>query len=188
MSRRDYCRKKSRRWHHWNKTLKRSKRKCSGQTWDFQHKLSRKIVDNTKANTIIVGDLNVKGMVQSARATAGLNRSTQNNGYLGRFVRFLSYKSEFAGKRFVEIDESNTSKRCFACGKLYDMPLWVRVMRCDCGNVIDRDKNSSVNIMARFLSQFVLWMGYSQFESNLRNTGLPALRLEVHSQEAYRSR
>jgi putative transposase len=183
-SRRDHCLKKSRRWHHWNRTLKKSKRKCSRQTRDFQHKLSRRIVENTKAKTIIVGDLNVKGMAQSAKATNGLNRSTQNNGFLGRFVRFLSYKSELAGKRFVEIDESNTSKRCFACGKLHNMPLWIRVMQCDCGNVIDRDKNSSVNVMVRFLSQFALWTGYSQFESNLRNTGLPAPLLEVHSQEA----
>ena len=64
------------------------------------------------------------------------------------------------------------------------MPLWVRVMMCDCGNVIDRDKNSSVNIMVRFLSQFALWTGYSQFEGNLRKTGLPAPLLAVHSQEA----
>jgi putative transposase len=183
-SRRDHCKKKSRRWHHWNMTLKKSKRKCSRQTRDFQHKLSRRIVENTKARTIIVGDLNVKSMAQSLRATAGLNRSTQNNGYLGRFVRFLSYKSELAGKRFVEIDESNTSKRCFACGKLHVMPLWIRVMRCDCGNVIDRDKNSSVNVMVRFLSQFALWTGYQLFADNLRNTGLPAPMLEVHSQEA----
>ena len=183
-SRRDHCKKKSRRWHHWNKTLKKSKRKCARQTKDFQHKLSRKIVNNTKANTIIVGDLNVRGMAQSPKASAGLNRSTQNNGYLGRFVRFLSYKSELAGKRFVEIDESNTSKRCFACGKLHVMPLWIRVMRCDCGNVLDRDKNSSVNVMVRFLSQFALWTGYQLFADNLRNTGLPAPLLEVHSQEA----
>jgi putative transposase len=88
------------------------------------------------------------------------------------------------GKWVVEIDESNASKRCFACGRLHVMSLWIRVMKCDCGNVFDRDKNSSVNVMVCFLSQFALWMGYSQFESNLRNTGLPAPLLEVHSQEA----
>ena len=81
----------------------------------------------------------------------GLNRSTQNNGYLGRFVRFLTYKSELAGKKVVEIDESNTSKECYACGKLHVMPLWMRAMSCDCGNVIDRDKNSSVSIYGAFL-------------------------------------
>ena len=112
------------------------------------------------------------------------NRSTQNNGYLGRFVRFLSYKAELAGKRVVEIDESNTSKMCYACGRLHDMPLWMRTMCCDCGNVVDRDRNSSVNVMVRFLSQNALWTGYRQFVGNLRKTSLQTPMLEVHSQEA----
>jgi putative transposase len=155
--------KKSRKWRYLNNVLKKHKRKCSRQTRDFQHKLSRRIVENTKANTIIVGDLNVKGMAQSAKATNGLNRSTQNSGCLGRFVRFLTCKAELAGKKVIEIDESYTSKECYACGKLHVMPLWVRTMSCDCGNVIDRDRNSSVSIMLRFLSQNALWTGYYNF-------------------------
>jgi putative transposase len=123
-------------------------------------------------------------MAQSVKSFSGLNRSTQNNGYLGRFVRFLSYKAELAGKKVIEIDESYTSKECYACGELHGMPLWVRTMKCDCGNVIDRDRNSSVGIMLRFLSQFALWTGYQQFVGNLRNTGLLTPTLEVHSQEA----
>ncbi len=183
-SRRDHCKKKSRKWRYLNNVLKKHKRKCSRQTRDFQHKLSHRIVENTKANTIIIGDLNVKGMAQSPKATNGLNRSTQNSGCLGRFVRFLSYKAELAGKKVVEIDESYTSKECYVCGVRHDMPLWMRTMICDCGNVIDRDKNSSVNIMLRFLSQYALWTGYQQFVGNLRNIGLPTPKLEVHSQEA----
>ena len=70
-SRRDHCKKKSRKWRYLNNVLKKHKRKCSRQTKDFQHKLSRRIVENTKANTIIVGDLNVKGMAQSSKATNG---------------------------------------------------------------------------------------------------------------------
>ncbi|GAG73713.1 unnamed protein product, partial [marine sediment metagenome] len=51
-SRRDHCKKKSRRWNLLNKNLKLMKRKSANQLKDSQHKLSRKIVDNTKANTI----------------------------------------------------------------------------------------------------------------------------------------
>ena len=171
-SRRDRCRKKSRRWNYLNCVFKKYKRRCSCQTKDFQHKLSRKIVDNTKANTIIVGDLRVKKMAQLTKAPVRMNRSTQNNGYLGRFVRFLT-KAELAGKRIIVIDEAYTSKRCCVCGKEHDMPLWVRVMKCDCGSVLDRDSNSSVNVMLRFLSQNALWTGYQQFVGNLRKTGLP---------------
>src|SRR4030066_989399 len=58
-----------------------------------------------------------KKMSKSKKATSGLNRSTQNNGYLSRFVRFLTYKAQLAGKKVIEIDERNTSKRCYVCGK-----------------------------------------------------------------------
>jgi len=142
------------------------------------------MVDNTRANTLIVGNLDVKEMPNSNKASSGLNRSTQNNGYLSRFVRFLTYKAELAGKKVIEIDERNTSKRCYACGKEHVMPLWKRTMDCDCGNVIDRDRNSAINIMLRFLSQNAMWTGYQQFADNLRNTGLTISILEVHSREA----
>ncbi len=43
------------------------KEKKSNQLRDFQHKLSKKMVNNTKANTIIVGNLKVKNMAQSKK-------------------------------------------------------------------------------------------------------------------------
>nr|WP_255350516.1 MULTISPECIES: transposase [unclassified Methanosarcina] len=52
------------------------------------------------------------------------------------------------------------------------MNLWERIMKCDCGNVIDRDRNSAINIMKRFLSQSALLTGYQRFSDNLRQTGL----------------
>ena len=62
------------------------------------------------------------------------------------------------------------------------MPLYKRQYVCDCGNNIDRDENSAINIMLRFLSQNALWTSYQQFVDNMRQTGLP---LEVtYSQEA----
>ena len=157
--------------------------KKSNQLKDFQHKLSRKMIENTRANTIIVGDLKVKKMAQpkiingekqkKTKRIRSRNRSTQNQGYLSRFIEFLTYKAELRGKRVIRIDESYTSKECYLCGKRHDMPLWKRTMECDCGNVIDRDRNSAINIMVRFLSQNALWTGYLQFVDNLRQTGLP---------------
>jgi putative transposase len=185
-SRRDHCKNGSNKWKHLHKAMNKRKKKCSNQIKDSQYKLSIKMVDNTRANTLIVGDLNVKKMPKSKRATSGLNRSTQNNGYLSRFVRFLTYKAQLVGKKVIEIDERNTSKRCYVCGKEHDMPLWKRTMECDCGNVIDRDRNSAINIMIRFLLQNAMWTGYQQFVDNLRKTGLPVPIhvLVVYSQEA----
>ncbi|MCZ7397727.1 MAG: hypothetical protein O8C59_04385, partial [Candidatus Methanoperedens sp.] len=69
------------------------------------------------------------------------------------------------------------------------MPLGIYLSkRC---YVCDRDRNSTVAIMLRFLSQNAMWTGYQQFVGNLRNTGLlvpwsystcSSGMLEVHSQ------
>lgn len=197
--RRDHCKKRdkrkkncqvsSKRWVQLNNLKRKCERKCSNQIKDFQHKVSKMIVENTKANTIIIGDLDVKSMpkskkmVMNKKAKRSLNRSTQGTGYLGRFAEFLTYKAERIGKKVIEISERGTSKQCCKCGKIHpEMTLENRIMECDCGNRIDRDQNSSVNIMVRFLSQNALWTGYQQFVGNLRKTGLNII--SVHSQEA----
>ena len=180
-SRRDHCRRGSRRWNYYNKILNNLQSKSANQMKDAQHKLTKKIISNTKANTIIVGDLSVKKMAKTKMK--GLNRSLQNTGSISRFIGFLTYKAELVGKRIIEINERNTTKTCCQCGKKKDMALFVRVYECDCGNVIDRDKNSAVNIMSRFLSQNALWQGYRQFADNLRQTGIAIQADAVYSEE-----
>ena len=192
-SRRDHCigvkkgSKKSRRWVKLHNSYKKMEKKKSNQLKDFQHKLSKKMVNNTKANTIIVGDLKVKNMAQSKKQKGkkkrAMNRSTQNQGYLSRFIEFLTYKAELIGKRIIKIDESYTSKTCYVCGKIHEMPLWKRNMECDCGNYIDRDRNSAINIMKNFLSQNALWTSYQYFIDNLRQYRLPD-GIEVFKTEA----
>jgi len=188
-SRRDHCRRGSRRWRKLNRNLKRCQRKCANQLRDFQHKLSRKIVDNTRANTIIIGALEVKQMAQSEKVPKpmrnGLNRATQNTGTLSRFAGFLTYKARLAGKKAIEIGEEGTTRTCYVCGRTHEMGIWDRTMRCECGNELNRDRNSAVNLMLRFLSWNAKWTGYSRFAGNLRQTGLPApSELVAHPQEA----
>lgn len=180
-SRRDHCKKYSREWSYLNKIIKKWKRKSSNQLKDFQHKLTRKIIDNTRANTIIVGDMSVKKMCQLDNYKKELHKSMHNTGNISRFVGFLTYKAIKAGKKVIEIDESYTTKMCCCCSKEHDMPLTKRVMKCDCGNVMDRDENSSINIMLRYLSTNGLWTAYQQFVDNLRQTGI---LIGLHSQEA----
>lgn len=185
-SKRDHCKKGSRRWKWYHKKLRKMQRKCSNQIKDLQHKLSKKLVENIRANTIIIGNLNVKQMAQSnsvpKNIRRGLNRAIQNNGYLSRFAGFLTYKAQLVGKRVIRISEEDTTKTCCVCGKKHDMKVWDRVIKCDCGNEMDRDKNSAVNLMVRFLSQNALVNGLPSFkEGILRQTGIP---IGMHSQEA----
>ena len=178
----------SNRWIELNDSKIKCHNKCSNQIKDGQHKWSDKMVKNTRANTIIVGELSVKDMAQSGVKievkdendktkiikvkSKKLNRSTQNQGYISRFVRFLTYKAEKIGKRVIEISEKNTTKRCYVCGKLHDMPLSKRIMKCDCGNIIDRDRNSAVNIMLDYLLKYNLLSELRRFMNALSREGL----------------
>jgi len=168
-SKRDHCRHptkekphltKSKKWYWYDKNLISMKRKQSNQLRDYQHKISKQVVRNTKANTIIIGDLNVKEMAKKKKGTGNakktkinktLNHSIHNTGSFGRFVQFLTYKAELLGKRIIRIDESFTSQDCCICRKRVKRKLSERMFFCDCGNTMERDQNSAVNIMERFL-------------------------------------
>ncbi|MBD3255863.1 MAG: IS200/IS605 family element transposase accessory protein TnpB [Candidatus Lokiarchaeota archaeon] len=159
-SKRDHFKRYSRKWRWYHSKLCKMKRKCANQLRDFQHKISKQVVENTRANTIIVGKLEVKKMARKKRSTGNarrnkanktLNHSLQNTGSMGRFVEFLTYKAKHQGKRIIRIDESYTSQKCAKCGKKKKRSLSERVIICDCGHRLDRDLNSAVNIMAKFV-------------------------------------
>ncbi len=161
-SRRDHCRKYSKKWFFYQRKWLKMRRKLTNQLRDFQHKISKVVVTNTRANTIIVGDLAVKRMARKKRtlgcrrqnkANRTLNHSMQSTGFLGRFVKFLTYKAKEVGKSVIRIDESQTTKTCCVCGRVRVRRLSERVIQCNCGTPFDRDQNAAVNIMVRFLSQ-----------------------------------
>ncbi|MFX0169143.1 MAG: RNA-guided endonuclease InsQ/TnpB family protein [Candidatus Hodarchaeota archaeon] len=161
-SRRDHCKKGSHRWHFYRKKLQKMQQKLANQLRDYQHKVSKNVVENTQANTLVLGALKVKTMARKqqlkgnslrAQAARTLNYSVYNTGALGRFAEFLTYKAEKVGKRVARIDESYTTKTCCVCGQINDRLLSERVIQCNCGTTLDRDKNAAVNIMVRFLLQ-----------------------------------
>src|SRR5207245_9044469 len=82
-----------------------------------------------------------------------LNRSVFNAWGLTNFIHMLLYKGKLYGKDLQFLDERNTSKQCSGCGNLKAMPLSKRTYHCaECGLVMDRDDNSAVNILMRFLA------------------------------------
>lgn len=195
-SRRDHCRKYSNKWHFYQAKWLKMRRKLTNQLLDFQHKVSKVVVMNTRANTFIVGNLSVKNMARKKRmsgcrqqdaANRTLNHSMQNTGFLGRFVQFLTYKTKKVGKRVIRIDEAQTTKRCCVCGKVRDRRLSERIIQCDCGTPFDRDQNAAVNLMVRFLLQKPPVNGepLKNFLHGLhRYTALPSLPRVADSMEA----
>jgi hypothetical protein len=62
---------------------------------------------------------------------------------------FTKYKAEWAGKMVDFVEAKNTTKECSKCHKINDMPIWKRTMVCSCGNIEDRDIDSTFVIRDR---------------------------------------
>ena len=110
---------------------------------DFLHKLSTGIVRENQ--TIVVEDLNVKGMGKNRR----LSKAIHDSGW-GTLVRFLEYKSEWHGRKLVKVSPRHTSQDCSACGwRNEKLRLVDRDWKCEkCGEFHDRDINAARNILA----------------------------------------
>lgn len=126
---------------------------------DFQHKLSRELVDNY--GTIVVENLNIKNMTKSAKGTienpgknvkakSGLNRSILQQGW-NQFTSMLEYKEEWNGGELVKVDPKYTSQTCSNCGCVdsnnrKNQSTFICV---ECGYEENADVNAAKNILGR---------------------------------------
>jgi len=155
-SKRDHCKKKSKRYLHLSQVYKRVSEKKRNKQKDSLHKASHLISHKLVASTVVVGDLSQRQMVMKEHAERNkhLNRAVYNEWGLYTFLEMLKYKCVLYGKELVFLDERNTSKTCSGCGHLQAMPLWKRTFCCTaCGLVMDRDENSAVNILQRYFAR-----------------------------------
>lgn len=100
---------------------------------------------NRKPRFICIEDLNVSGMMKNRH----LAKAVQEQGFF-EFRRQLEYKCKDNGIQLIVADKFYpSSKLCSCCGKIKkDLKLSDRTYRCDCGNVIDRDFQASLNLKA----------------------------------------
>ena len=116
--------------------------KIKNQKQDFLHNITTKII--TENQIIVLEDLNVSGMLKNHK----LAKSIQELG-LYELRRQLEYKSLWYRRELVFVSRwYPSSKTCCECGwKNDNLTLGDREFMCeDCGNVIDRDLNASINI------------------------------------------
>jgi len=155
-SKRDRCKKGSRRYKHLSQVYKRVSQQKRNKQQDSLHKASHLIAHKLVERTVVVGDLSQRQMVMKEHNERNkhLNRAVFNNWGLYTFTQMLIYKCQLYGKDLHFLDERNTSKACSGCGNLKAMPLWKRTYSCEeCGLIMDRDDNSAVNILMRFLAR-----------------------------------
>lgn len=155
-SKRDRCQKKSRRYRHLSKVYQRVSHKKRNKQRDSLHKASHLIAHKLVERTVVVGDLSQRQMVtkQHHAKNKQRNRAVYNDWGLYTFIGMLTYKCQLYGKELMLLDERDTSKMCSGCEQLQDMPLWKRTYKCpNCGLVMDRDENSALNILTRYLAR-----------------------------------
>jgi len=116
---------------------------------DFQHKLSRQIVDDNQA--VIVETLKVGNMMKNRRLAKHIGDASWY-----ALITKLDYKAKEQGKHLVKIDPwFASSKTCHVCQHKRDaMPLNVRSWECPaCHTQHDRDINAALNIKQQGIIQ-----------------------------------
>ena len=107
---------------------------------DFLNKLALSL--SKKYDVIVIEDLDLKEISKHHH----FGKNIYDNSY-GMFINKLTYKLEQLGKRIIKVDKYfPSSKKCYCCSNIHNLTLETRVYDCECGNHIDRDINSALNL------------------------------------------
>ena len=110
---------------------------------NYLHFVTSEIVKR-KPSFIVMEDLNVKGMMKNKH----LAKAVQEQCFY-EFYRQLQYKSDWNNIELITADRYYpSSKKCSCCGNVKkDLKLSDRTYTCsECGFIIDRDLNASINL------------------------------------------
>ena len=117
--------------------------KIANRRKDYNHKISRQIVENY--SEIYITNDNLRGQARI------FGKSVMDAG-ISQLREFIKYKSGANGRKFELVNSKNTTKTCSSCGALSGpsglRELDVRVWECSvCRTVHDRDINSACVIL-----------------------------------------
>lgn len=109
---------------------------------NYLHQTTSEIVKR-EPSFICIEDLNVSGMMKNRH----LSKAVQQQGFY-EFRRQIEYKSEWNNIPVIIADRFfPSSKLCSCCGNIKkDLKLSDRIYKCECGNIIDRDYQASLNL------------------------------------------
>jgi len=118
-------------------------KKITNSRLDNLHKVSTELI--TKYDTIILEDLNIKGMIKNHKLAKHIADVSWS-----KFITLLTYKAEWNDKKIIKIDRFfPSSKTCNCCGYInQNLKLSMREWTCpSCNTKLDRDLNASKNIL-----------------------------------------
>ncbi|WP_417273492.1 RNA-guided endonuclease InsQ/TnpB family protein [Celeribacter halophilus] len=137
---------------------------------DWHHRVSLDLA--RRFGTVVLEDLNTKGMTASARGTvdepgrnvrqkAGLNRSILNQGW-HIFEALLSYKLEERGGELIKVPARHTSQTCSACGAVdsRSRKSQAHFVCTSCGHFENADTNAAKMILRRNTASMLVEEGH----------------------------
>ena len=124
------------------KELLRITKRLTNIRQNYLHQTTSEIVKR-KPSFICMEDLNVSGMMKNKY----LSKAVQQQGFY-EFRRQIEYKSKWNNIPVIIADRFfPSSKLCSCCGNIKkDLKLSDRIYKCECGNIIDRDFQASLNL------------------------------------------
>ena len=116
-------------------------RHIRNQRKDFNHKLSRELVNNY--NLIVFEKLQIQNMVKNHKLAKSIIDASWY-----QLIQFTQYKAEYAGRNVELVDPRNTTQNCSGCGAKVPKDISVRTHQCpECDLTLDRDHNAAINIL-----------------------------------------
>ena len=168
--------------------LAKAYKKINDRKQYYLHQVSNTLINENQV--ICMENLNVKGMLRNHK----LAESIQEMNF-GEFRRMLEYKARWYNRKIVFVDRFYpSSKTCHNCGYINkELKLSDRQWKCpQCGNMIERDYNAALNILAEGLriigsstTEFTL-VDYPTMDDRLSNEALKSsgrLKQEVNNEQ-----
>ena len=126
------------------KELLKLTRRSTNIRRNYLHQTTSEIIKR-KPSFICIEDLNVRGMMKNRH----LSKAVQQQSFY-EFRRQIEYKSAWNHIPVIIADRFfPSSKLCSCCGMIKkDLKLSDRIYKCECGNVIGRDFQASLNLKA----------------------------------------
>jgi IS605 OrfB family transposase len=133
----------------YSKYLKRLRDKIRHLTEDIQWKTAKYLATNFE--TVLIGNLSTISCLKGKKLTKMNKRILQSASHYS-FRQRLKNKCAEWNSKFVEVDESYTSKTCGGCGFIKEDLEGAKVFDCNkCRLRIGRDVNGARNIMIKKL-------------------------------------
>jgi len=126
------------------KVIARIYERITNRRNNFCHQETRKLVN--RFGIICIENLSINKMKENNFRS--INRNIGDVAW-GQFARYLTYKAESADRQLIRVNPAYTSQTCSKCGYRQVKKLSDRIHNClNCGLVLDRDLNASLNILA----------------------------------------